>query len=111
MSSAAVRTYPHDAEGRPTRSVLAVPDRYSTTLEGKQVAIMQPAGVPKRREDLGFPAFTLRWDVAEGDWAQKAQAKAAKQAQYLGPWCSNCGKRGPRCKDRRACIVRHLTHR
>lgn len=36
------------------------------------------------------------------------QAKTLKAAQYLGPWCSRCGKRGKECKDQQSCLQRQI---
>ena len=33
-------------------------------------------------------------------------AKAVKSLSYLGPWCSRCGKKGPNCKNEKACRAR-----
>lgn len=94
--SRTVRVVP-DVDGRPGRGYNAVPDRWSTIL-GRPCAIMQPAGVPKAREEC--TPFTLTFSDSE-----------LKGLAYLGPWCPNCGKRGKPCKDRYGCLVRHITHR
>ena len=38
----------------------------------------------------------------------RARAKAFKNASYLGPWCSRCGKKGNDCKNEKTCRARAL---
>lgn len=59
-----VKTYLHDAGGKPAGAVSRVPDRWSTCL-GKRVAIMQPVGECRAREDLSFPTFTFTLRTVE----------------------------------------------
>ena len=35
-------------------------------------------------------------------------AKTIKSLEYLGPWCSNCGRRGKNCRDRTKCNLRKI---
>ena len=35
-------------------------------------------------------------------------AKALKSINYLGPWCSRCGKKGPNCKNEKDCRTRAI---
>jgi len=55
----------------------------------------------------GF-TLTFETDVPTFGYAKTValREKVAKQASYLGPWCSRCGKRGKTCKNRTACTSR-----
>lgn len=42
------------------------------------------------------------------DRVLKMRENVRKAAQYLGPWCPTCGKKGERCKNRDKCIRRSI---
>lgn len=57
--------------------------------------------------DDAMPQGWPRFGAGSRD-VQASRAKALKDAQYLGPWCSRCGKRGKDCRNAEACRVRQI---
>jgi len=38
----------------------------------------------------------------------KKREKVLKAAQYLGPWCHRCGKKGKDCRTKETCRIRQM---